>query len=96
YPPLEPFEHKDPGHLADPNKASLYDNATSIEDLTPHVGTEIKGIQLSELTEQQKNDLALLAAERGVVFFRNQNIYPHQLVELGAHYGPLHIHNSAP
>ncbi|CAO3635991.1 unnamed protein product [Cunninghamella blakesleeana] len=96
YPPLEDFEHTDPGHLADPKKASLYDNAESIKDLTPNVGTEIQGIQLSQLTDQQKNDLALLCAERGVVFFRNQDINPHQLVDLGRHYGPLHIHNSAP
>ncbi|KAI9306430.1 hypothetical protein BJ944DRAFT_263565 [Cunninghamella echinulata] len=95
YPPLEPFEHKDPGHLADPKKASLYDSATSIKDVTPHIGTEIKGIQLSQLTEQQKNDLALLAAERGVVFFRDQDINKEQLIELGSYYGPLHIHNSS-
>jgi alpha-ketoglutarate-dependent taurine dioxygenase len=41
------------------------------------------------LTEQQKNDLALLAAERGVVFFRDQKIDPYQAVELGRHFGRL-------
>jgi sulfonate dioxygenase len=59
--------------------------------LTPNVGTEIHGIQLSKLTNQQKDDLALLIAERGVVFFKNQDINPYQGRELGAYYGPLYV-----
>ncbi|KAI8096813.1 uncharacterized protein BX664DRAFT_383200 [Halteromyces radiatus] len=94
YPPLEPFEHKDPGHLADPKKSSLFDSATNVYDVTPHVGTTIEGLQLSTLTDQQKNDLALLAAERGVVFFKDQDITPYQAVDFGRHFGPLHLHNS--
>lgn len=47
------------------------------------------GLQLSQFTDQQKNDLALLAAERGVVFFRNQDLDPYQAVEFGRHFGPL-------
>ncbi|ORY96257.1 hypothetical protein BCR43DRAFT_547343 [Syncephalastrum racemosum] len=94
YPDLEPFEHNDPGHRADPNKASIYDNAERIFDLTPHIGTEVHGIQLSKLSDQQKDDLALLVAERGVVFFRDQDITVKQGLELGKHYGRLHIHNS--
>lgn len=89
YPKLPEFEHKDAGHRADPKKSSLYDNATKIFDLTPNIGTEIHGIQLSKLTNQQKDDLALLIAERGVVFFRDQDINPYQGRELGAYYGPL-------
>ncbi|KAI9264204.1 hypothetical protein BDA99DRAFT_481422 [Phascolomyces articulosus] len=96
YPPLEPYEHKDPGHLADPKLASLLDNAEKVFDVTPNIGTEIHGIQLNELTEQQKNDLALLVARRGVVFFRDQKITPKQSLELGRHYGPLHVHNVGP
>jgi sulfonate dioxygenase len=87
YPPLEPFEHNDVGKLADPKKASIYDNADKIFDLTPSIGTEVHGIQLSQLTDQQKNDLALLAAERGVVFFRDQDLDPYQAVELGRYFG---------
>ncbi|KAG0166119.1 hypothetical protein DFQ28_009011 [Apophysomyces sp. BC1034] len=94
YPELEHFEHKDVGLKADPKKASLYDNAEKIFDVTPHIGTEVHGIQLSQLTDQQKDDLALLVAERGVVFFRKQDIDVHQAIELGKHYGPLHVHNT--
>ncbi|KAK4517174.1 uncharacterized protein ATC70_000506 [Mucor velutinosus] len=94
YPPLEAFEHDDPGKRADPKKASLYDNATKIFDMTPVLGTTIEGLQLSQLTDQQKSDLALLAAERGVVFFPNQDIDPYQGVEFGKYFGRLHIHNT--
>ena len=86
---MEPYVHHDVGKLGDPKKASLYDHAEKIFDLTPHIGTEIHGIQLSQLTDQQKNDLALLAAERGVVFFRNQDLDPYQAVGLGKYFGRL-------
>ncbi|KAI9311866.1 hypothetical protein BX666DRAFT_904682 [Dichotomocladium elegans] len=92
YPELEPFNHDDPGLRADPTKSSLYDNAEKIFDVTPRIGTEIHGIQLHQLTEQQKDDLALLVAQRGVVFFRKQELDVHQALELGRHYGPLHVH----
>ncbi|KAI8983069.1 hypothetical protein BDB01DRAFT_843364 [Pilobolus umbonatus] len=92
YPEIPEFKHQDAALRGDPKKASLYDNAEKIFDLTPNIGTEIHGIQLSQLTDQQKDDLALLAAERGVVFFRDQDIDVYQGLELGKHYGPLHIH----
>ncbi|KAG2204694.1 hypothetical protein INT47_011990 [Mucor saturninus] len=88
YPDLELFEHKDPGHRADPTKASILKNAEKVFDLTPHIGTEIHGLQLSALTDTQKDDLALLVAERGVVFFRDQDIDVYQGVEFIKHYGP--------
>lgn len=83
------FDHQDPGHRADPKKASLYDNAEKIFDLTPHIGTEVHGLQLSALTDTQKDDLALLVAERGVVFFRDQDIDVYQAREWAKHFGPL-------
>ncbi|KAI9019999.1 hypothetical protein CLU79DRAFT_756673 [Phycomyces nitens] len=94
YPELAPFKHIDPATRGDPKKASLFNSAKKIVDLTPHIGTEIEGLQLSNLTDTQKDDLALLVAERGVVFFRDQDIDVYQGVELGKHFGPLHIHNT--
>jgi alpha-ketoglutarate-dependent taurine dioxygenase len=64
-------------------------------EITPNIGTELQGIQLSKLTSTQKDELALLAAERGVVLFRNQDfaeIGPEKQREFGAHFGPLHVH----
>jgi sulfonate dioxygenase len=53
----------DRASFADPTKASLLGEATAIEDVTPYIGTELKGIQLSKLTDAQKDELALLVAE---------------------------------
>lgn len=65
--------------------------------LTPRIGTEIRGLQLSQLTDAQKNELALLIAERGVVVFRDQDfkdIGPEKQKEFGQYFGRLHIHVS--
>lgn len=65
--------------------------------LTPRIGTEIKGLQLSQLTDAQKNELALLIAERGVVVFRDQDfkdIGPQKQKEFGQYFGKLHVHVS--
>ncbi|KAL4756189.1 uncharacterized protein BDW70DRAFT_164725 [Aspergillus foveolatus] len=71
-PPLQEFQHSDPGHRASAKYANLLnDNVTAVE-ISSNVGTGLLGIQLSSLTSAQKDDLALLAAERGVVVFRDQ------------------------
>jgi sulfonate dioxygenase len=54
---------RDRAFFADPAKSSLLGQATAVEEVTPHIGTELKGIQLSNLTGQQKDELALLVAE---------------------------------
>ncbi|ORX46130.1 TauD-domain-containing protein [Hesseltinella vesiculosa] len=92
YPEIEVFEHENRGKRGDPKKASLFDNASKVFDLTPHIGTEIHGLQLSQLTEQQKDDLALLVAERGVLVFRDQDINVDEGLDFARSFGPLHIH----
>jgi sulfonate dioxygenase len=98
FPPTEFFEFNDRGHHADPNKSNLLskDNANlKVTKLTPRIGTEITGLQLSQLTPAQKDDLALLIAERGVVVFRDQDfkdIGPDAQKEFGQHFGRLHVH----
>jgi sulfonate dioxygenase len=98
FPPLEPFEFKDKALLADPKKPNLLseDNGrVKVTRLTPGVGTEITGLQLSQLTDDQKNELALLLAERGVVVFRDQDfkdIGTEKQKAFGQYFGPLHIH----
>lgn len=53
--PLEPFEHVDPGHAAlnDPNPRSFLDGAKE-NHLSPKFGSEIEGIQLSNLDTKAK------------------------------------------
>lgn len=89
-------EHVDPGSRADPEKKALFSAAEKVVDLTTHIGTEIVGLQLKDLTPQQKDELGLLIAERSVVFFRDQDISPQQQKELGEWYGEIEIHVSTP
>ncbi|KAI9470664.1 MAG: hypothetical protein EXX96DRAFT_622870 [Benjaminiella poitrasii] len=76
-----------------PRKLLFIITPRKIFDLTHRIATEIHGLQLSKLTYQQKNNLAMLIAERGVVFFRDQDINPYQGKELGAYYRPLYNSN---
>ena len=65
--PLVPeFEvQPDRASFADPTKNSLLSRASKVEDLTPWIGTQLHGVQLSQLTDAQKDELALLVAEVG-------------------------------
>ncbi|OCF34185.1 hypothetical protein I316_04135 [Kwoniella heveanensis BCC8398] len=97
YPPLEPFEHKDPGlaALKDPNPRAFLKGAV-VNELTPKFGSEIEGVQLSKLDDRAKSQLALYVAQRGVVVFRDQDFIDQppewQLNEWGKTFGRLHIH----
>ncbi|KAF9642537.1 alpha-ketoglutarate-dependent sulfonate dioxygenase [Thelephora ganbajun] len=94
--PLEEVEVVDRGLSADPTKKNLLSSASKVIDLTPTIGTELHGIDLRELTDSQKDELALLVAERGVVFFRDQELNIHQQLDLTRYWGPLHKHASTP
>lgn len=84
------------GKSADPEKKALFGAATKVINLTKHIGTEIVGLQLSELTDQQKDELALLIAERVVVFFRDQDLAPQKQLELGRYWGQVEVHPQHP
>ncbi|KAL1968637.1 hypothetical protein VTN77DRAFT_1463 [Rasamsonia byssochlamydoides] len=98
FPPTEPFDFQDRGLLADKAKPNLLQPGNPdvvVTNLTPRIGTEIRGLQLSQLTDEQKNELALLVAERGVVVFRDQDfkdIGPEKQKEFGQYFGRLHVH----
>lgn len=103
FPPYELFEHKDRGHDADANYKNLFPESQQkddikISELTPKFGSEIKGIQLSELNDAAKNDLALLVAQRGVLVFRDQDLASKGVEfnsKFGEYFGPLHIHQTS-
>lgn len=94
--PLETFEViPDKAHLADikNNFASLFRDATSVTHINSKIGTEVTGVDLSNLDDEQKNELALLLATRVAVIFRDQkNLDIHKQLELGRYYGTLHKH----
>ncbi|OGM46965.1 alpha-ketoglutarate-dependent sulfonate dioxygenase [Aspergillus bombycis] len=88
----EPFNpSKDRALFADPEKKALFSVAKPV-DLTESIGTLLENVQLSQLNEQQLDELALLVTERGVVFFRDQDLTTEKQVELFQHYGILDKH----
>ncbi|KAI9839485.1 MAG: hypothetical protein M1819_002110 [Sarea resinae] len=89
-------EYVDAGSRADPEKKALLSAAKEVIHLTQHIGTELVGIQLKDLTAQQKDELGLLIAERSVVFFRDQDISPQQQKALGEWYGDIEVHPQVP
>jgi sulfonate dioxygenase len=103
YPNYTPFKLPDlVEHLfvdkaigSDLKKTQLLSAATEVKHLTPAIGTELVGIQLKSLNDTQKNELARLVAERGVVFLRDQEMDVHEQIEFGAYFGELHIHQMA-
>jgi len=92
----EERDYVDPGTRADPEKKALFGAAKEVRDLSIHIGTEIVGLQLKDLTDQQKDELALLIAERTVVFFRDQDLSPQQQKKLGEYYGVIEVHPQVP
>lgn len=87
-------EHIDAGARADKSKSALFSAAKEVINLTSHIGTEIVGLQLKDLTDQQRDELALLIAERSVVFLRDQDLTPQDQKKLGEHFGEVEIHVS--
>ena len=92
----EEYPYIERGLNADPEKKALLGAAKEVIHLTKHIGTELVGLQLSELTDQQKDELALLIAERVVVFFRDQDLSPQKQLELGEYWGQVEVHPQAP
>jgi len=68
---------------------------TTTRDISPYLGTEITGVQISQLSKEGLDELALYAAERKVLLFRNQDfkdIGPERQIEIARHFGPIQIH----
>ncbi|KAF3048134.1 hypothetical protein E8E12_010673 [Didymella heteroderae] len=94
YPPLEPFEHYEHGKDADASFSNLLKGA-KVADLTANIGAEVRGVQLSKLTDAGKDELALFVAQKKVVAFRDQDFadLPIQdALKIGAYFGRHHIH----
>lgn len=94
-PPIEVFEHSDPGIRADPAKPNLLTKDTQVSHISPYLGTEIRGVQISKLSKEGLDELALYTAERKVLLFRDQDfkdIGPDRQIEIAKHFGPIHHH----
>jgi sulfonate dioxygenase len=92
---LKPFEFTDVGLSADPTYPELLGDGVTISHLTPTTGSEVRGIQLSTLTDAGKSELARLVAERKVVAFRDQDFAKLPIsdaLKFGETFGRHHIH----
>lgn len=79
YPPLEPFEHYDHGKDADATFPDLLPKGQAeVDDITPFIGSEVHGVQLSKLSKAGKDQLALYVAQRRVVGRYLRHIEPHK------------------
>lgn len=67
------LEHTDPGSRANPAKPNLLTADAKIHNISPYLGTEISGVQISQLSKEGLDELALLTAQRKVVIFRDQD-----------------------
>ncbi|OHF04075.1 hypothetical protein CORC01_00414 [Colletotrichum orchidophilum] len=73
------FEAEEPGVQAKASPSSIFRDGgggARVENITPRVGAEIRGIQLSQLSKEGLDEVALFAAERGVLVFHPTMGYP--------------------
>lgn len=92
---MQPFTHHEHGKDADTTYPDLLPDGVEVKHLTPTIGTEVQGIQISKLSSAGKDQLARYVAERKVVAFRNQDFASLPIpdaLEFGGYFGPHHIH----
>ncbi|KAJ0413299.1 alpha-ketoglutarate-dependent sulfonate dioxygenase [Aspergillus carlsbadensis] len=82
---------RDRAHFADPEKRALLSVAKRV-DLTESIGTVLEDVQISRLSGTQLDELAALVTERGVVFFRGQDLDTQGQVRVFEHFGILDRH----
>ncbi|KDQ51378.1 hypothetical protein JAAARDRAFT_41231 [Jaapia argillacea MUCL 33604] len=95
FPKTEVFEVEDPGKRANPAKPNLLNPSTKVNHLSPYIGTEITGVQISQLSKEGLDELALYAGERKLLVFRDQDfkdIGPERQIEIARHFGPIQRH----
>jgi taurine dioxygenase len=81
-------------HVAD--EAAPYETI-EIDKLTPIIGAEIGGVDLSQpLGNRTIDEIHRALAENSVIFFRDQHISQDQHLAFGRLFGELHIHPAAP
>lgn len=70
---VPPFAGDEPGRRAIGSKVSELGTEAVLDNITPRIGTEIKGVQLSKLSKAGLDEVALLAAQRGVLVFVSES-----------------------
>ena len=65
-----------------------------IEEITPNIGAEVKGIDLANLDEQTFSEIEVAFAKHHVLVFRDQDLSRAQHQDFGRRFGDIHIHPS--
>ncbi|MCC6716996.1 MAG: TauD/TfdA family dioxygenase [Acetobacteraceae bacterium] len=85
-----------PRYRHDAGESAPYETIT-VAKLTPIIGAEIGGVDLSQpLGNRQFDEIHRALAENLVIFFRDQDLTPEQHLGFGRRFGELHIHPAAP
>jgi taurine dioxygenase len=85
-----------PRYKHNPDESAPYDTI-SIDKLTPIIGAEIGGVDLSQpLGNRAFEEIHRALAENLVIFFREQHITEDQHLDFGRKFGKLHVHPAAP
>lgn len=98
---MQPFKHYEHGRDADPKLSHLFPSGevANSENLTGNIGAEVRGVQLSQLSDAAKDELALFVARKKVVAFHDQDfadIPIEDALAIGSYFGRLHIHPTSP
>ncbi|HQT78620.1 MAG: taurine dioxygenase [Rhodospirillales bacterium 20-64-7] len=85
-----------PRYRHDPGDQSPYETIR-IDKLTPIIGAEIHGVDLSApIPNHQMTEIHRALADNLVIFFRDQHLTAEQHLAFGRNFGTLHIHPAAP
>jgi sulfonate dioxygenase len=76
------FDAEEPGTRANTSKPVILGASATIENITPRVGSEVSGVQLSKLSAKDLDEVALLVAERGVLVFVGHGLTHFHVVSL--------------
>lgn len=68
----------------------------TIEPLTPFIGAEITGVDLSEVTQEQVTGIRSALLKHQVVFFRDQTLNQEEHISFARQFGELEIHPATP
>ncbi|OWZ45327.1 alpha-ketoglutarate-dependent taurine dioxygenase [Cryptococcus neoformans c8] len=104
FPDPEPFDYHERALDADPSLPVFYNDHVTVEEITPFIGVKVTGLDLASLDKAGQDQLALLAARKGIVFFAsNDNVKQtyrdtsmERKLEMARYYGQLHQHSVQP
>ncbi|OLN96075.1 Alpha-ketoglutarate-dependent sulfonate dioxygenase 4 [Colletotrichum chlorophyti] len=73
--PLPPFEYHDPAlRVTDPTLPNLLSSSVTLKHIQPSLGTIVSGLQLTDLSDVQKDELAYLVSQRKILAFPGQDL----------------------